>query len=192
MYKVFDLSYHIIFSHKVLNKSSKLISSHFEIDSLNSESNSSYLVVNKNPFKALLEWYKDYEFIDAAGGLVNMRDSYLWIFRNNKWDLPKGKVEINESFSQTALREVKEECGLNNTLEIVKLLYTSFHVYEQFGKQILKRTHWYLMNYSGNDILKPQIEEGISSAIWANSTNSQKYAKLSFDNIKEVWDALKI
>ena len=192
MYKVFDSSYHIIFSSKVLNNNSKIILDSSEIDSSINDSTSSFLVVNKSPFEALLNWYKDYKIIDAAGGLVKKQDSYLWIFRNNKWDLPKGKVEINENLQQAAVREVQEECGLENALEIVKLLYTSFHVYENFGEKILKRTYWYLMNYNGHDNLKPQYEEGITRVLWADFTDSQKYSKLSFENIQEVWNTMKI
>ena len=192
MYKVFDSSYHIIFSSKVLNNNSKIIFNSSEIDNSINDLTSSFLVVNKSPFEALLNWYKDYKIIDAAGGLVKKQDSYLWIFRNNKWDLPKGKVEINENLQQAAIREVQEECGLENALEIVKLLYTSFHVYESFGEKILKRTYWYLMNYNGHDNLKPQYEEGISRVLWADFTDSQKYSKLSFKNIQEVWNTMKI
>ena len=34
------------------------------------------------------------------------------IFRNKKWDLPKGKIDGNEDEETAALREVNEECGL--------------------------------------------------------------------------------
>ena len=37
---------------------------------------------------------KSVTLIEAAGGLVKNEDGeYLFIFRNNKWDLPKGKIE---------------------------------------------------------------------------------------------------
>ena len=36
----------------------------------------------------------DFQIIHAAGGLVyNPNDQLLCIFRNNVWDLPKGKIE---------------------------------------------------------------------------------------------------
>ena len=51
--------------------------------------------------------------ITAAGGkVINPKGEILFIFRNNKWDLPKGKAEDNESIADTAIREVKEEVGI--------------------------------------------------------------------------------
>jgi hypothetical protein len=38
-----------------------------------------------------------FQIIEAAGGLVkNKNDEWLFIFRNGKWDLPKGKIEKGE------------------------------------------------------------------------------------------------
>ena len=77
------------------------------------------------------------------------------------WDLPKGKLEPAEDFKTAALREVQEECGLDNQLYISKLLHVSFHTYIQNSKSILKRTHWYKMNYYGQNKLKPQKKKGL-------------------------------
>ena len=52
--------------------------------------------------------------IDAAGGLVVNNDKFLFIYKNNKWDLPKGKIEEKENSEKAALREVSEETGLVN------------------------------------------------------------------------------
>ena len=38
--------------------------------------------------------------------------SYLFIYRNDKWDLPKGKIEKNEVVIEAAVREVMEETGV--------------------------------------------------------------------------------
>ena len=51
--------------------------------------------------------------IEAAGGLVkNENGDYLFIYRNDKWDLPKGKIEKDEKTKVAAVREVEEECGI--------------------------------------------------------------------------------
>lgn len=104
--------------------------------------------------------------IEAAGGLVqHPSGSYLFIERRGKWDLPKGHIERGETPDQCALREVEEECGIKNHC-IIKPLSPSYHTYRWEGVSYLKKTHWFLMNYSGEMISSPQSEEGITKAEW--------------------------
>ena len=52
----------------------------------------------------------------AGGGLVyNKKGEVLFIFRNGKWDLPKGGVEKKEEIEQTAIREVEESQCFSGT-----------------------------------------------------------------------------
>ena len=53
---------------------------------------------------------QNFTVIEAAGGVVMKNQEMLFIYRNGKWDLPKGKLEINESIPLCAVREVEEEC----------------------------------------------------------------------------------
>ncbi len=58
----------------------------------------------------------------AAGGLVyNKKNEVLFIFRNGKWDLPKGGLEKGETNEIAAIREVKEETGIDNLIITDKL-----------------------------------------------------------------------
>ena len=97
--------------------------------------------------------------------MKNKEGKFLFIFRNGKWDLPKGKAEYDETPEMTALREVEEECGLKN-LKIEKVLTKTFHTYKEKGKLILKKTHWYLMTIDEDQKLIPQTEEGITEVKW--------------------------
>lgn len=107
-----------------------------------------------------------FEFVQAAGGLVlNEENKILFIYRHEKWDLPKGKVEDQESIDSGALREVEEECSISN-LELVSQLNTTWHTYIQKGDPILKATAWYIMKYKGKGTPKPQLEEGITETRW--------------------------
>ena len=45
----------------------------------------------------------EFELIVAAGGLVKKHQDYLFIYRNGKWDLPKGKLENNEDVAECAV-----------------------------------------------------------------------------------------
>ena len=58
----------------------------------------------------LASFSASFKSIHAAGGLVrNIKGQYLFIFRNGKWDLPKGKIEKGEGIKSAAIREVEEE-----------------------------------------------------------------------------------
>jgi 8-oxo-dGTP pyrophosphatase MutT (NUDIX family) len=87
------------------------------------------------------------------------------IFRNGKWDLPKGKIEKGEEPDTAAIREVFEECGVSG-LSLKKQLNTTFHTYLYKDEKILKKTFWFLMNTSDSNKLIPQLEEGITEARW--------------------------
>ena len=67
------------------------------------------------------EFCNNYKMIFASGGVVFNNEKLLMIYRNGLWDLPKGKIESNESESECAVREVKEECGVDS-LKVIKFL----------------------------------------------------------------------
>jgi len=91
---------------------------------------------------------KDFETlfttIDAGGGLVtNEAGEILFIFRRGSWDLPKGKLELDESKKQGAIREVMEETGISK-VKIEQKLLTTRHTYNsKSNKRLIKKTFWY-------------------------------------------------
>ena len=107
-------------------------------------------------------FYAIFKVIEAAGGIVRQRSSgkYLFIYRNDKWDLPKGRIEENEAVRTAAMREVEEETGVAN-LAITAALPTTLHLFHRNGKYRLKKTYWYAMETNFNKALIPQEEEGI-------------------------------
>lgn len=149
-----------------------------------------YKVYINNEAKIVTENWSDfcsnYKIIEAAGGLVlNNKNKILMIFRNGKWDLPKGKLNIGEQIEEGAIREVKEECGINE-LQIEKKLIDTYHTYNLNGLKILKKTFWFLMKTSFKFPLTPQLEEGITKVKWCNEENVSKYLKNSYGNIIDV------
>jgi len=104
--------------------------------------------------------------VGAAGGLVKHTSGrFLFIEKKDKLDLPKGHIEPGEEAEACALREVSEECGISGH-KIVKSLQPSYHTYTWEGISYLKKTRWFLMEYSGNMITEPQIKEGITKVEW--------------------------
>lgn len=139
--------------------------------------------------KALFNHYKSmFRFIEAAGGLVkNENDEYLFIFRNGKWDLPKGKREMGETIKKCALREVKEECGIKG-LKIVKELPSTFHTYYMEEKAVLKQTFWFEMECKSSSDLIPQTEEGITEVKWVKKKDFKKILANTYPSIKDVME----
>ena len=82
------------------------------------------------------------EIIAAGGKVYNDAAEVLFIYRDKKWDLPKGKVEKKENISQTALREVIEETGIKN-LSITKPLEKTYHIFKRNNKYFLKDSNSY-------------------------------------------------
>lgn len=131
-------------------------------------------------------FFKHFTLIKAAGGLVkNKKEEVLMIFRRGKWDLPKGKLDEGETIEECARREVQEETGLQK-IETGKLIEITYHTYVQFGKHILKESHWYAMNATGDEKLIPQKEEDITEITWANKEDAKKYILNTFPTIISV------
>lgn len=129
---------------------------------------------------------KAYKIIYASGGVVlNDNNELLMIYRNGVWDLPKGKNENNESNECCALREVREECGINK-LSVSKYLKETYHTYQFENEKILKITSWFLMFSNRSETLYPQKEEGISKVQWINKKDLQKVLKNSYANIVDL------
>ncbi len=126
----------------------------------------------------------------AAGGVVRTPDHRaLMIFRNGRWDLPKGHHEAGESIEQCALREVEEETGIRPDA-IVRPLCQTLHAYQLFGRWELKRTHWFEMSVSQAAATTPQQEEGIASVAWCTPIEVADHLRYTFPTIRSVFAAL--
>ncbi len=132
-----------------------------------------------------------FKIIEAAGGLVqNEEGKWLFIFRNGKWDLPKGKIEKGEKIRTAAIREVEEECGVSK-LQIVKELPSTYHTYFMEEKQVLKRTYWFEMTCADTSALVPQVEEGITDVQWLAKSEFKKVKTNTYESILDVLKALE-
>lgn len=134
-------------------------------------SKSEYLILDSDMDKLWNFFRNRFVEIPAAGGLVqNSEGCLLFIRRLGVWDLPKGKIEKNETPARAAIREVEEECGLSG-LSIVRQLDSTYHIYRSPylnypDNLVLKETKWFLMKYSGTETLVPQTEEDIEAVRW--------------------------
>ena len=158
------------------------------VELLNKKKVKSIGVLSKNKKSVLTALKKKYPEIIAAGGkVINQNSEILFIYRNKKWDLPKGKAEKNENISQTALREVIEETGIKN-LTIVKPIEKTYHIFKKGSKHYLKSTYWFEMTSDYNGKFKPQKKEGISRVEWIDKETIGSILPKSYANIRLLLD----
>jgi 8-oxo-dGTP pyrophosphatase MutT (NUDIX family) len=147
-------------------------------------------LISQNPQKSMMDFFIDYKFIEAAGGVVRSGKEFLFINRFGFWDIPKGKMEKNEVPEITAIREIQEECGLTGDLKIQKKLIDTYHTYIFKNKSVLKKTHWYLLDYTGNKTTVPQLEEGITEVSWIEEEDFSKIKACTYSSILSVLSTL--
>ena len=145
-----------------------------------------YLI--SDDIQALLEAVKkSFTYVEAAGGLVRKpTGEVLMIYRNNRWDLPKGHREAGESPEETALREVEEECGITG-LQLFHRITATYHIYRDSECATLKRTDWYAMRYTGSEKPAPQTVEGITHAEWKSMDELPAILPTVYCSIYEVF-----
>ena len=190
MYKIFYLDKPIVITDvksdnkNVHNIKFKDFNLKKALKNLSKKNISSIRIIGKDKEKLLKKFLKLLPKIIAAGGKVlNQKGEILFIFRNNKWDLPKGKAEYNESIADTAIREVKEETGVTK-LVITKPLEITYHIFKKNNTFRLKVTYWFEMKSMADNQLIPQVEEGITKAEWINNSEIDKIKKKCYANIR--------
>jgi 8-oxo-dGTP pyrophosphatase MutT (NUDIX family) len=112
----------------------------------------------------------------SAGGVVFRREpeGVLWLVVKPKgseqWRFPKGKIEKGENSGQTALREVKEEGGVE--ARILSKIDNIKYFFVQQGQRVFKTVTFYLMEY---------IQEAQGGFCW----ETEEIAWLPFEEAKE-------
>lgn len=157
------------------------------IDSLENSDRFNLIVLHTEDLKLLWSDFKKvFKQIPAAGGLIlNSLNQVLMIYRRGHWDLPKGKLDEGEDFQTAALRECKEEVGLEGLILYDKIINT-YHVYrEKNNARVLKKTKWYIIKYDGIKDPVIQTEEDIEKYIWIDLQEINSLTPI-YENIKTV------
>jgi 8-oxo-dGTP pyrophosphatase MutT (NUDIX family) len=125
----------------------------------------------------------------SAGGVIYRRNrgvTEVALIRLRKgWGLPKGHVEEGEAVQETALREVREETGLEG--KVVAKLGDITYWYTNRTKEgeairIFKRVYFYLLRYLRGDVR--QHDEEVEEALWLPIAAA--IARLSYPTEKKM------
>ncbi len=194
MYKVFFNQKPIVLTTSLISPKGdspffyvKFTNKKFIVNALKSKKTKKLYLYHSKEDKLWDYFFNMFKLIEAAGGLVRNFETnhYLFIFRNKKWDLPKGRINKNEAIKNAAIREVQEETGVEN-LSIIKTLNTTYHIFKKNRKYRLKKTFWYLMDTNYDGELFPEIKEGIEKAIWVEKNSIASLKKNMYQNINLI------
>jgi 8-oxo-dGTP pyrophosphatase MutT (NUDIX family) len=104
----------------------------------------------------------------AGGVVVRVREGIhnVLLIRDpyHNWGLPKGHLEEGEDALAAAIREVREETGLDDLELVAELGSIDWH-FRQGEIVVHKFCSFFLMRSDGGD-LTPQIAEGITECEW--------------------------
>jgi 8-oxo-dGTP pyrophosphatase MutT (NUDIX family) len=124
----------------------------------------------------------------AAGGVV-MRGSpaaaeVVLAGRDSDrtWVFPKGTPDPGETIEETALREVREETGLE--VEIVRPIGVIDYWFAVPGERVHKLVHFFLMRPRGGDV--SQHDHEYDDVRWVPITEARRL--LTYDTYREMLD----
>jgi len=128
----------------------------------------------------------------SAGGVAfrkkagRVEVALISVGESNRWQLPKGLVDKGESTENAALREVREETGIDAVMieRIDKVEY--WYVSKDQGSPVRyhKFVYFYLLRYSSGDVLDHDQE--VNEARWFDIDDAIN--KLAFDNEKKIME----
>lgn len=105
--------------------------------------------------------------------------------QHHGWVFPKGLIAEKETKEETALREVKEEAGVNG--KIIRALNPITYWYVMGGEKIRKTVYYFIMEYVSGDIAKHDHEMEAIEWLPANKVED----RLTYKSDKIVWKEAK-
>lgn len=123
----------------------------------------------------------------SAGGVVVRDAGGLQVCLINPagrrvWGLPKGGVEPGETYGETAVREVREETGIDASLD-GELGTIDYWFYSRESRtRIHKTVHYFLMRAGGGDVSDHDHE--VSEARWLSVSDALDL--MSYPNEREI------
>ncbi|MFA6636950.1 MAG: NUDIX hydrolase [Candidatus Omnitrophota bacterium] len=123
----------------------------------------------------------------SAGGIVFKRTPdgikvLLIKDRFGYWTWPKGHLEEGERLQDAAVREIREETGISDP-DVMEEIGVQKYSFPSGDENISKIVHIFLMRYTGNESLTPQLDE-ISSAEWFSPEEAMD--KIGYENSQNI------
>ena len=123
--------------------------------------------------------------MEKSCGAILFNDGKVLVVKQTSgfYGFPKGHVEIGETEKETAIREVKEETGLDIKIISDKRYTQSYIVKENVHKDVV----FFIAKLENNNE-KRQVEE-IEEILWIDINEVENI--LTYDSLKELWKEVK-
>lgn len=134
--------------------------------------------------------YEDEDVTISAGGIIYRLEGpkiYFIIVKNtyDKWTFPKGKVEEGETWQEAAVREIREETGIEEAEilgEVGEIRFTD----KSTDIPIKKSVHFYLIRTKQTQIkTKPAEETHLKEVRWVEK--DEVLSLLGYDNLVDLF-----
>jgi 8-oxo-dGTP diphosphatase len=129
---------------------------------------------------------KQYSSEYSAGGVVYRPDgksfdvAIIYRTRHDDWSIPKGHIEAGETREQAALREIKEETGLD--VRIIRPLGEAVYFFRKKGGDVVRKTvYHYLMEALTTELGQPNWE--VTEARWVPINEAQGLLSYEKDRV---------
>ena len=126
----------------------------------------------------------------SAGGVAfrnraeTLEVALISVGHDNRWQLPKGIVDNGESTEDAAVREVREEAGIDTTVvdHIDRVEYWYFAKENDNRVRYHKYVYFYLLRYKSGDVAEHDDE--VNEAQWVEI--GEAVARLAFKTEKKI------
>lgn len=118
----------------------------------------------------------------SYGLILLYQDTYLLVHeKKGHWGFPKGHAEKGESPKETALRELKEECCIEEVRILPGISFSDEYV---LGEGVCKKNEFFLGILTNNDVIVQEDEiQGYAFLSYEEARN-----RLTYETSREVLD----
>ncbi|MFW6281459.1 MAG: NUDIX hydrolase [bacterium] len=133
--------------------------------------------------------------LELSAGLVIIQDNKILLVHptNSSWygtfSIPKGHVEKNEDILDAAIRETKEETGIEINKKDIYSKEDNFIDYTDKKGNLYKRVYYYL-TYPSYEISKEHMNLQQEEVDWCGFLTKEKAKKRIFWRFKELLNYL--